>query len=213
MQDALTNTSWVLDIQGAITVWVLMDFHTLWDILNSVELQPDVDDSHIFRFASNGKFSTKVAYEGLFISSVLFELFEHIWKSWAPPKCRFFMWLVAHKRCWTADRLARRSMDHPEKCPLCDQEVETIDHLLISYVFAREFWYRWLRQVGLQDLSPNLNETSSSWWRLADEAVADPVRKGLNLSIILGAWVLWKHRNRCVFYGESPNMVVLFVSV
>lgn len=68
MEDALTNTSWVLDIQGVITILVLMDFHTLWDILNLVELQPDVDDSHIFRLASNGKFSTEAAYEGLFLS-------------------------------------------------------------------------------------------------------------------------------------------------
>lgn len=68
MEDALTNTSWVLDIQGVITILVLMDFHTLWDLLNSVELQPDVDDSHIFRLGSNGKFSTEAAYEGLFLS-------------------------------------------------------------------------------------------------------------------------------------------------
>jgi hypothetical protein len=27
---------------------------------------------------------------------------EKIWKTWAPTKCRFFMWLVAHNRCWTA---------------------------------------------------------------------------------------------------------------
>jgi hypothetical protein len=25
-----------------------------------------------------------------------------------PGKCRFFMWLVAHKNCWTADILARK---------------------------------------------------------------------------------------------------------
>ncbi|KAL5647884.1 hypothetical protein ACJX0J_042239, partial [Zea mays] len=38
------------------------------------------------------------AYDGLFIGS-------QIWKTWAPPKCRFFLWLVAHKKCWTTDRL------------------------------------------------------------------------------------------------------------
>ena len=26
------------------------------------------------------------------------------------------------QKCWTADRLARRGLPHPEYCPLCDQE-------------------------------------------------------------------------------------------
>jgi hypothetical protein len=31
-------------------------------------------------------------------------------------------------------------------------------------------------------------------------------RKGLNSLIILGEWILWNHRNRCVFDGVAPNM-------
>jgi hypothetical protein len=37
------------------------------------------------------------------------------------------VWLVPHKKCWTADQLARRGLDHLEKCPLCDQDEEIID--------------------------------------------------------------------------------------
>lgn len=44
----------------------------------------------------------------------------------------FFLWLVAHDRCWTADHLTRHGLPHPARCPLCDQEEETINHLLIS---------------------------------------------------------------------------------
>ena len=34
----------------------------------------------------------------------------------------------------------------------------------------------------------------------------DHLRKGFNSIIILGAWTLWNLRNRCVFYGEPPNL-------
>jgi hypothetical protein len=59
-----------------------------------------------------------------------FEPFHRIWKTWAPPKTKFFMWLVAHRKVWTADRLQKRGMDHPERCPLCDQDQETLDHMV-----------------------------------------------------------------------------------
>jgi hypothetical protein len=32
------------------------------------------------------------------------------------------------------------------------------------------------------------------------------VRQGVNSPIILGAWILWNHRNRCVFYGAAPSV-------
>jgi hypothetical protein len=34
-----------------------------------------------------------------------------------------------------------------------------------------------------------------------------PRKKGLNSMIVLGAWILWKHRNSCVFDGDAPSMV------
>lgn len=33
------------------------------------------------------------------------------------------------------------------------------------------------------------------------------VLKGTNSFIILGAWILWKHWNGCVFDGDAPSMV------
>jgi hypothetical protein len=35
------------------------------------------------------------------MGKILFRPWERIWKTWTPAKCRFFLWLVAHKRCWT----------------------------------------------------------------------------------------------------------------
>lgn len=60
------------------------------------------------------------------------------------------MWLVAHRKVWTTDRLQKIGMDHPERYPLCDQDHETLDHKLIGCVFAREFWFKLLFQVNLQ---------------------------------------------------------------
>ncbi|GJN06809.1 hypothetical protein PR202_ga24574 [Eleusine coracana subsp. coracana] len=37
--------------------------------------------------------------------------------------------------------------------------------------------------------------------------VANFTHKGLNSLVALGAWILWRHRNDCVFNGTSPNFV------
>jgi hypothetical protein len=118
------------------------------------------------------------------------------------------MWLVAHNKCWTADRLAHCGLPHPEYCPLCDQDEETIDHLLVHCVFAREFWFNLFRQVGLQILSPQPTELSfHAWWEKASSSTTKGLlRQGVNSLIILRAWTIWNHRNGCVFDGAAPNL-------
>jgi len=139
----------VSDIQGALTVGVIVEYLHLWDLLNDLELQPEVEDSYVWPLHSGGQYSVKSVYEGFFVGSTHLGPWERIWKTWAPAKCRFFHWLVAHNRCWTADRLAKRRLPHPEKCPHCDQENESINHLLVGCVFARQFWFHVLAQIGL----------------------------------------------------------------
>jgi hypothetical protein len=68
--------------------------------------------------------------------------------SWALRKCKIYLWLAIRNRCWIADKLAKRGLSHPDKCPLCDQEDESIQHLLTMSVVAREFWFRLFAPIG-----------------------------------------------------------------
>jgi hypothetical protein len=89
-----------------------------------------------------------------------------------------FGWLL--KRVWTVDRLAKRGLNHPEKCPLCDQEDETLDHLLVTCSFSREFWYLLLRKFGLHSLAPQPNVGSYLvWWEEVGAVVNGLTKKGL----------------------------------
>jgi hypothetical protein len=119
--------------------------------------------------------------------------------------CLGLLWLAALKRCWTADMLQKRGLSHPERCPLCDQEPETIDHL-VGCVFARNFWFILPGQVNLQSFTPQIEENVMQWWKNCSDQLQRIARKGLNSLIILGLWTIWNHRNRCVFDGLSPNL-------
>lgn len=116
---ALHDHSWVAGIRGALPMACLVEYLQLWDVLEKIVLN-HTEDQHQWRFESSGQFSIKSAYRTFFIGSTSFEPWKRLWKSWAPGNYKMFLWLAIHNRCWTADRLEKRGLPHPEQCPLCD---------------------------------------------------------------------------------------------
>jgi hypothetical protein len=189
VRDAVHDLRWVRDIQGALSAQALFEYFLLLDILDGFQLSPECRIStaghHLHQVPSHQNQHTNI----FFVGSIHFEPAKRVWKSWAPPRCKFLIWLALLNRCWTADRLAHRGLDHPDHCPLCDQEDETIQHILTSCVFAREIWFRVLSLVGLQQLTPSQDDfVFQEWWRLALTRVSEQQQKGFNSSVILVAW-------------------------
>ena len=52
---------------------VIIEYLHLWNILSNIHLQPEVEDRHIWKLASNGQYSAKSAYEGFFLGAITFE--------------------------------------------------------------------------------------------------------------------------------------------
>jgi hypothetical protein len=206
---AIENCHWNSDILTPLS-WVgIQQFLLLWDAVRRVVLAQEVD-KHIWLHTSSGQFSTKSCYKAFFIGSINFEPWKRLWKSWAPPKCKFFLWLAIRNKCRTSDRLERRGLDHPESCLLCDQSQETIQHILCTCVFARQFWHTIVLPLGFGNLSLSGDEISfADWWRKVCKRIHKSKRKGMNSVIILGAWYLWIHRNKAVFDGENPSLGII----
>ena len=122
--------------------------------MDNLVLDPAVPDQHIWRLSESGIYSSKSAYEAFFFGAIRFPPWRRIWKSWAPMKCKFFIWLAVKNRCWTADRLTKRGLPHPAVCPLCDQAEETVQHILVACVFSRQVWAVILHKLGLGSLAP-----------------------------------------------------------
>ena len=61
--------------------------------------------------------------------------------------------------------------------------------------------------IGLDGSVPRQNEgnfaTGCARQRIK---VEKEHRRGVNSLIIMGAWIIWKHRNACVFEGAAPSV-------
>jgi hypothetical protein len=101
--EALQDRSWVRDIRSPLSLIGIQQYHLLWDTLVAVSLTDD-EDKHEWRHEVSGHFSSASCYKTLFMGSITFEPWKRLWKSWAPPKCKMFLWLAMRDKCWTADR-------------------------------------------------------------------------------------------------------------
>jgi hypothetical protein len=110
--EALHELTWVTDIRVALGWQGLAEYLELWDTLAGITLKTN-DDAHIWRFESSGTFPTKSTYRAFLIGSTSFEPWKRIWKSWAPSKCKIFIWLAIRNHCWTADRLQKKRITSP----------------------------------------------------------------------------------------------------
>lgn len=128
---------------------------------------------------------------------------EFTWKSRAPLQCRFFSWLAIKNRCWTSDRLARRGLPHQDACPLCDQLEETIDHILLQCVFARQVWTVMCAGMRAPAWAPTTKVTLVDW--CSEKTRGEHSDRDIRTILTLGLWTLWKHRNAIVFDGASPS--------
>jgi hypothetical protein len=127
-----------------------------------------------------------------------------IWKTWAPPRVKLFLWLANKDRCWTAEWLQQRHLQN-NRCVMCDQQLETIHHLLVSCPFSRQIWYDTLSWLRLACRPPDQDDSISHWWLDVRQNTPKAMRKGFATATHLTVWMIWKHRNGCVFDGDQPS--------
>jgi len=59
VKEALSNNMLLGDFQDHYSVEVLSEYLDVWDLIQEVVLQPNVEDVHKWRFEVSGQFSTR----------------------------------------------------------------------------------------------------------------------------------------------------------
>ena len=163
----------------------------LLQLLNTVDLVPDVVDTRIFAWGSTS-YSSARYYKFLFANAPTDRGLDLIWESKCLPKLRIFVWLLMHDRLNTKDLMIRKHW-HVEGGPMCvlctNQILETRDHLFFDCPFATVCW----DAVGILWDTQSL---ISPRMLAAKMAFGGPCFMEI---FAAAAWNIWKARNDHIF--------------
>jgi hypothetical protein len=135
--EAITDNKWIRDVDYSMTHQIIAEFIELWERPDVFNLQEDQEDKIIWRFTSDGQYTARSAYGLQLEGSTRCRTTTLTWTSRAPPKCRFFLWLLLQNRIWTAARLLQRQWPNEYFCQLCIRNLETTAHLFVECNVAR----------------------------------------------------------------------------
>ncbi|GJS02581.1 RNA-directed DNA polymerase, eukaryota, reverse transcriptase zinc-binding domain protein [Tanacetum coccineum] len=123
------------------------------------------------------------------------------WNKLVPIKVNIAMWRSENRRLPTRVNLDNRGIDLDSiKCPVCDNDLETEEHILVKCDIAKLVWndvLKWwnIRNVQLETLNDLLSLASRTTLSNTLLAVFD----------VAAVWVLWRFRNDSSFAIKRPN--------
>jgi hypothetical protein len=128
-----------------------------------------------------------------------------VWKWKCSTKNNIFVWLVLANKVLTWDNLQRRGWQGPNRCPLCEQDLESINHLFVTFPITKLVW-----QEVLSSLNCCGSWNEASYDRCLWSWLHDYHLKAFKEIPTLITWGLWLHRNQALFEGikQSSTMVV-----
>lgn len=208
--EALSENHWISKITGTLTVPAIVQFLELWQAIRGTPpLSAEVDNFR-WKLTANGCYTARSAYVAYFHGNTQADYAENLWSSWAPLKEKLFMWLALRNRCWTGARLLRKGLQGPAVCLLCDQQAETMDHLLLQCPTARSIWFQVMSNRGFGVCCPTPTSKLRSWWAKLGAGRPRENKRELTTLAIAVCRRLWLERNDRNFERKkATNSVII----
>jgi hypothetical protein len=194
----------VLNFTRPAQDWELESISSFLDLLYSSLAKGQGEDKLCWQGSASGGFQLKAYYNAILPTSGHIIPWKSIWKTKAPPRVAFFVWTATLGPILTIDNLRKRHVIVIDWC-LCNVCGESIAHLLLHCLAAREIWsfifsmfnILWVMPCGVMDLL--------SCWGYSCCNVR--IRKIWDMIPSCGFWCLWWERNSRSFEGKENNLM------
>ena len=135
--------------------WEMEEVDRLLQALYRKQIRPLMEDKILFKGSRNDAFSVKSMYRVLDCSPQVAFPFRSIWNPVILPRMGFFTWEASWGKVLTLDQLKRRGRALANRCFLCEEDEEDINHLLLHCKKARMLWDLLLSIVGTSWVFPD----------------------------------------------------------
>jgi hypothetical protein len=134
--------SWMLNITHPAQDWELKSVSSFLELLwlYSSSGKGHGVNKMCWRGSSKVGFQVKSYYRALLPNTDRSVPWKCIWKTKAPPRVAFFVWAAALGHILTTDNLRRRHVIVLDWCYMYKESGESISHLLLHCLTAREIW-------------------------------------------------------------------------
>lgn len=149
------SLSWRRNLRDRELSWLALLMYTIEQCV----LSERVNDRLVWKENVCEGYTVRSAYSIIrgALNAQQIQVFEHMWKTFAPSTVKTFMWRLFWGRIQTKQNLAKRGIPLSSSdlnCPFCDEEVESIDHLLFACKRTSVVWCSCLKWLGYQSALP-----------------------------------------------------------
>ncbi|CAL1362079.1 unnamed protein product [Linum trigynum] len=207
------NIEWNIDFSLVLRGGAERERESFFTLLNSIDKHRIVCGPSRLAWCSNpdSSFSVRSMYrlltDGRFHGVPNFPS-ESVWRKSIPSKINAFMWMVAHKRILTMDKIQQRGCSIANRCCMCCRDEESVDHLFTRCEFGLEIWTEVRRMCG-DSFAPQeqILDTIKCW----KSDVPDTTTDWIGFCILHAVcWQIWLERNRRVFQDASRSAKEVF---
>ena len=116
------------------------------------------------------------------------------------PKISFFAWEATWGKALTLDLVQKKGWTLANRCFMCLEKEETIDHLFLHCSKTRVLWDLLFALFGVSWVLPSsVRETLLSWH---GSFVGKKHKRVWRVASLYIFWTIWKTRNRLVFKDD-----------
>ncbi|GJY45062.1 reverse transcriptase domain, reverse transcriptase zinc-binding domain protein [Tanacetum coccineum] len=129
------------------------------------------------------------------------------WNKALPIKINIHIWRLIQDRLPTHCNLDNRGIDiHSKRCPVCDEDLETTQHLFVDCFLAKSLWKKISSWWGFSDY-PKILLDLIAWGDSTN--LSKRLKLCLDVVIQTTIWVIWRYRNRLCFDLKPPRKDIL----
>lgn len=190
--------------------WVVLSYYLhevseeFFDIIVS-----DTADTWGWLPSKDGTFTLASCYDIIRSPGAIFHLCDTVWFPMSSPKMSAVALKAIKDRLPTRSRLKRFGIINEECCVLCNDSVETRDHIFYECPYVSYIWTLCKLKMGIHSLDiGNIEDEAAKIKTTFKKKDKTYILARLVFQVTI--WHIWLERNRRVFQQQQQNKIMIF---